>query len=256
MGLLEGKKAIILGIANKRSIAYGIAKVFKENGAEIGINYLNEKFEKKLKPIADELETSIYHRLDVSSDEQIEEFFNVVKEKWGEVDIIVHSIAYANKEYLKGYYYTVDRLSFLQAMDISVYSFTALARQFLPILNKGGNLLTLSYYGAEKVVYNYNLMGVAKAALEASVKYLARDLGEIKEVRVNAISAGPIKTLAASGIDQFSAIQKEAEKKAPLKRSVTIEEVGKSALFLCSSLGDGISGEVLHVDAGYNIIGM
>ncbi len=256
MGLLEGKKALILGIANQRSIAYGIAKIFKENGAKIGINYLNEKFERKLKPIADELEAEIFHKLDVSSDEEIEEFFNVVKEKWGEVDIIVHSIAYANKEYLKDYYYRVDRQSFLQAMDISVYSFTALARQFLPILNEGGSLLTLSYYGAEKVVVNYNVMGVAKAALEASVKYLARDLGEIKNIRVNAISAGPIKTLAAAGIDQFSNIQKLTEQKAPLKRSVTIEEVGKSALFLCSDLGSGVTGEVLHVDAGYHVIGL
>ncbi|RMD47203.1 MAG: enoyl-ACP reductase [Aquificota bacterium] len=256
MKLLEGKKALILGIANKRSIAYGIAKVFKENGAEIGINYLNEKFERKLQPISDELEATIFHKLDVSSDEQIEEFFNVVKEKWGSVDIIVHSIAYANKEYLKDYYYRVDRQSFLQAMDISVYSFTALARQFLPIMNEDGSLLTLSYYGAEKVVYNYNVMGVAKAALEASVMYLARDLGELKKIRVNAISAGPIKTLAASGIDQFSAIQKVAEERTPLKKSVTIEEVGKAALFLCSELGTGITGEVLHVDAGYHVIGM
>ncbi len=256
MGLLEGKKALILGIANHRSIAYGIAKVFKENGAKIGINYLNEKFEKKLKPIADELEAEIFYKLDVSSDGEIEEFFNVVKEKWGDVDIIIHSIAYANKEYLKDYYYRVDRQSFLQAMDISVYSFTALARQFLPILNEGGSLLTLSYYGAEKVVYNYNVMGVAKAALEASVKYLARDLGEIKNIRVNAISAGPIKTLAASGINQFSSIQKATEERAPLKRSITIEEVGKSALFLCSDLGSGITGEVLHVDAGYHVIGL
>ena len=256
MGLLEGKKALILGIANKRSIAYGIAKVFKEHGAKIGMNYLNEKFEKKLKPIADELNAEIFAKLDVSSDEEIENFFNVVKEKWGDLDIIVHSIAFANKEYLKGYYYLVDRQSFLQAMDISVYSFTAIARQFLPIINEGGSLLTLSYYGAEKVIYNYNVMGVAKAALEASVKYLARDLGEIKKVRVNAISAGPIKTLAAAGIDQFSNIQKISEERSPLKKSVSIEEVGNAALFLCSDLGSGITGEILHVDAGYNIIGM
>jgi len=256
MGLLEGKKALILGIANKRSIAYGIAKVFKENGAKIGINYLNEKFKTKLQPIADELKAEIFHKLDVSSDEEIEEFFNVVKEKWENVDIIVHSIAYANKEYLKDYYYKVDRQSFLQAMDISVYSFTALAKWFLPILNEGGSLLTLSYYGAEKVVYNYNVMGVAKAALEASVKYLARDLGEIKNIRVNAISAGPIKTLAASGINQFSSIQKATEERSPLKKSVTIEEVGKSALFLCSDLSSGITGEILHVDAGYHVIGL
>jgi enoyl-[acyl-carrier protein] reductase I len=256
MGLLEGKKALILGIANQRSIAYGIAKVFKENGAKIGINYLAEKFERKLQPIAEELEAEIFHKLDVSSDKEIEEFFNVVKEKWGSVDIIIHSIAFANKEYLRDYYYKVDRQSFLQAMDISVYSFTALARQFLPILNENGSLLTISYYGAEKVISNYNVMGVAKAALEASVKYLSRDLGEIKKIRVNAISAGPIKTLAASGINQFSEIQEKTEQLSPLKRSVTIEEVGKAALFLCSDLGSGVTGEILHVDAGANIIAL
>jgi len=254
--LLQGKKALILGIANNRSIAYGIAKTFYQEGAEIGINYLNEKFQKKLQPIAEELGATIYEKLDVSSDKEITDFVNTVKEKWGSVDIIVHSIAFANKEYLRDYYYKIDRQSFLQAMDISVYSFTALAREFLPIMNEGGSLLTLSYYGAEKVIYNYNIMGVAKAALEASVKYLARDLGEIKKIRVNAISAGPIKTLAATGIARFSEIQKMAEEKAPLKKTVSIEEVGKAALFLCSDLGTGVTGEILHVDAGYHIIGM
>lgn len=256
MGLLDGKKAVVLGIANNRSIAYGIAKALHENGAKIGMNYLNEKFQKKLQPIADELNAEIYEKLDVSSDEEITNFVNKVKDVWGDVDIIVHSIAYANKEYLKDYYYTVDRQSFLQAMDISVYSFTALAREFLPIINEGGNLLTLSYYGAEKVIYNYNVMGVAKAALEASVRYLARDLGKLKQVRVNAISAGPIKTLAAAGISQFSEIQKETAERSPLTRSVTIDEVGNAAVFLCSDLASGVTGEILHVDAGFNIIGL
>ncbi len=256
MGLLDGKKAVVLGIANNRSIAYGIAKALHENGAKIGMNYLNEKFQKKLQPIADELNAEIYEKLDVSSDEEITNFVDKVKEVWGDVDIIVHSIAFANKEYLKDYYYTVDRQSFLQAMDISVYSFTALAREFLPIINEGGNLLTLSYYGAEKVVYNYNVMGVAKAALEASVRYLSRDLGKLKQVRVNAISAGPIKTLAAAGISQFSEIQRETAERSPLTRSVTIEEVGNAAVFLCSDLASGITGEILHVDAGFNIIGL
>ncbi len=256
MGLLDGKKALVLGIANNRSIAYGIAKALHENGAKIGMNYLNEKFQKKLQPIADELNAEIYEKLDVSSDEEITNFVNKVKDVWGDVDIIVHSIAYANKEYLKDYYYTVDRQSFLQAMDISVYSFTALAREFLPIINEGGNLLTLSYYGAEKVIYNYNVMGVAKAALEASVRYLARDLGKLKQVRVNAISAGPIKTLAAAGISQFSEIQKETAERSPLTRSVTIDEVGNAAVFLCSDLASGVTGEILHVDAGFNIIGL
>lgn len=255
MKILEGKKALILGVANEKSIAYGIAKVLYENGAILGFNYLDERIEKRVRPIAEEFKTDLVVKCDVSKDEDIENLFNTVKEKWGNVDIIVHSIAYANKEYLKDVYYKVDRQSFLQAMDISVYSFTAIARQFLPILNEGSSLLTLSYYGAEKVVYNYNIMGVAKAALEASVKYLARDLGE-KGIRVNCISAGPIKTLAAMGIADFADIQKVAAERSPLKRTVSIEEVGKAALFLCSDLASGITGEILYVDAGYNIIGM
>jgi enoyl-[acyl-carrier protein] reductase I len=256
MGLLEGKKALILGVANNKSIAYGISKIFHQEGAKLGFNYLNEKIEKRVRPIAEEFGSDLVVKCDVSSDEDIKNLAKTVKDKWGTVDIIVHSIAYANKKYLEGYYFEVDRQSFLQAMDISVYSFTAVAREFLPLMNEGGNLLTLSYYGAQKVIYNYNVMGVAKAALEASVKYLSRDLGEIKRIRVNAISAGPIKTLAASGIDQFSKIMKTAEERSPLKKSVTIEEVGKAALFLCSDLGSGITGEILYVDAGYNIIGM
>lgn len=255
MKILEGKKALILGVANEKSIAYGIAKVLYENGAILGFNYLDERIEKRVRPIAEEFKTDLVVKCDVSKDEDIENLFNTVKEKWGNIDIIVHSIAYANKEYLKDVYYKVDRQSFLQAMDISVYSFTAIARQFLPILNEGSSLLTLSYYGAEKVVYNYNIMGVAKAALEASVKYLARDLGE-KGIRVNCISAGPIKTLAAMGIADFGDIQKVAAERSPLKRTVSIEEVGKAALFLCSDLASGITGEILYVDAGYNIIGM
>ncbi|GAB6072900.1 enoyl-ACP reductase FabI [Venenivibrio stagnispumantis] len=256
MSLLAGKKALILGLANDKSIAYGIAKKFYEHGATLGFNYLDERIEKRVRPIAEEFNAELVVKCDVSKDEEIQNLFNEVKEKWGNIDIIVHSIAYANKEYLKDYYYKVDRASFLEAMDISVYSFTAIARQFLPIFNEGGSLLTLSYYGAEKVVYNYNVMGVAKAALEASVKYLARDLGEIKNLRVNCISAGPIKTLAAMGIAQFSEIQKVAEERSPLKKSVTIEEVGNTALFLCSDLASGITGEIIYVDAGYHIIGM
>lgn len=255
MKILEGKKALILGVANDKSIAYGIAKVFHENGATLGFNYLDERIEKRVRPIAEEFNSDLVVKCDVSKDEEIENMVNAVKEKWGGVDIIVHSIAYANKEYLKDVYYKVDRQSFLQAMDVSVYSFTAIAREFLPLMSEGGSLLTLSYYGAEKVIYNYNVMGVAKAALEASVKYLARDFGE-RGIRVNCISAGPIKTLAAMGIADFGDIQKVAAERAPLKRTVTIEEVGKSALFLCSDLASGITGEILYVDAGYNIIGM
>ncbi len=256
MGLLEGKKALILGVANNKSIAYGIAKAFYREGAVLGFNYLNEKIEKRVRPIAEEFGAEILVKCDVSSDEDIKNLVETVKEKWGSIDIIVHSIAYANKEFLKDYYYKVDRNSFLEAMNISVYSFTAIAREFMELLNEGGNLLTLSYYGAKKVVYNYNVMGVAKAALEASVKYLARDLGILKNIRVNAISAGPIKTLAASGISQFSEIQRIAAERAPLKRTVSIDEVGNAALFLCSDLASGITGEILYVDAGYNIIGM
>jgi len=256
LGLLKGKKALILGVANNKSIAYGIAKAFHREGARLGFNYLDERIEKRVRPIAEEFGADLVVKCDVSSDEDIKNLVNAVREKWGSIDIIVHSIAYANKEYLKDYYYKVDRQSFLEAMNISVYSFTALAREFMELFDEGGNLLTLSYYGAEKVVYNYNVMGVAKAALEASVKYLARDLGELKNIRVNAISAGPIRTLAASGISQFSELQRIAAERAPLKRTVTIEEVGNAALFLCSDLASGITGEILYVDAGYNIIGM
>ncbi len=256
MGLLEGKKALILGVANNKSIAYGIAKAFHREGAQLGFNYLNEKIAKRVEPIAEEFGSDLVVKCDVSCDEDIKNLVEVVKEKWGTVDIIVHSIAYANKEYLKDYYYKVDRNAFLEAMNISVYSFTAIAREFMPVMPEGGNLLTLTYYGAEKVVYNYNVMGVAKAALEASVKYLSRDLGVLKKIRVNAISAGPIKTLAASGISQFSEIQRIAAERSPLRRTVTIDEVGNAALFLCSELGSGVTGEILYVDAGYNIIGM
>ncbi|NPA13308.1 MAG: enoyl-ACP reductase [Aquificae bacterium] len=256
MGLLQGKKALILGIANNKSIAYGIAKAFHREGAILGFNYMDERIEKRVRPIAEEFNSDLVVKCDVSLDEDIKNLKEAVKDKWGSIDIIVHSIAYANKEYLKDYYYKVDRKSFLEAMDISVYSFTAIAREFLDLFNEGGNLLTLSYYGAEKVVFNYNVMGVAKAALEASVKYLSRDLGELKGIRVNGISAGPIKTLAASGISQFSQIQKIASEKSPLKRTVSIEEVGNAALFLCSDLASGITGEILYVDAGYHIIGM
>lgn len=255
MKLLEGKKALILGVANEKSIAYGIAKIFYENGALLGFNYLDERIEKRIKPIAQELNSDVVIKCDVSKDEDIKNLVKEIEERWGSIDIIVHSIAFANKEYLKDVYYKVDRESFLQAMDISVYSFTALAREFLPIMNEGGSLLTLSYYGAEKVIYNYNVMGVAKAALEASVKYLARDFGE-KNIRVNCISAGPIKTLAAMGIADFGDIQKVAAERSPLKRTVSIDEVGKASLFLCSDLASGITGEILYVDAGYNIIGM
>lgn len=255
MNLLQGKKALILGVANDKSIAYGIAKIFHENGAILGFNYLDERIEKRLRPIAQEFGADLVVKCDVSRDEDIQNLVNYVKEKWGSIDIVVHSIAYANKMYLKDVYYKVDRQSFLQAMDISVYSFTAIARELFPIMNQGGSFLTLSYYGAEKVVYNYNIMGIAKAALEASVKYLARDFGE-KGVRVNCISAGPIKTLAAMGIADFGDIQKVAAERSPLKRTVSIEEVGKASLFLCSDLASGVTGEILYVDAGYNIIGM
>ncbi len=256
MELLKGKKALIMGVANDKSIAYGITKAFYENGAEIGLTYQNDKIKKRLEKIATKIDVSFIEKCDVSSDEDIKNLVEFVKEKWGSIDIIVHSIAFANKEYLKDYYYKVDRQSFLQAMDISVYSFTAIAREFLPIFNEGGNLLTLTYYGSEKVIFTYNLMGVAKAGLEASVKYLARDLGELKGIRVNAISAGPIKTLSASGISNFSNIQRIAEERSPLKRTVSIDEVGKTALFLCSDLASGITGEIIYVDAGYHIIGM
>ena len=252
--LVQGKKALIFGVANDKSIAYAIAKELKDNGASIALSYAGEALKKRVEPIAEELGSDFLFQCDVSSDEAIAESAGMVKEKWGNFYILVHSVAFANRDDLKGRYVDTSRDGFHLAMDISAYSLVALCKAFDPLLNDNGSVMAMTYYGAEKVITNYNVMGVAKAALEASVRYLAYDLGE-KGVRINAISAGPIKTLAASGIGGFNRILNHIEQHSPLKRNVTIEDVGSTALYLASPLSVGQTGEVLFVDSGYNISG-
>jgi enoyl-[acyl-carrier protein] reductase I len=249
--LLKGKKALILGIANERSIGYAIAQQFKQNGAELALTYAGDAIKKRIIPIAAELGTSIVLPCDVSSDDEIKNLFQELKKVWPNFDILVHSVAFANKDELTGGFLNTTREGFRVALDISAYSLIGLTKEALPMLNSGGSVLTLSYYGATKVVQNYNVMGVAKAALEASVRYLAWDLGP-KNIRVNAISAGPIKTLAASGIRGFRSILDSVGQLSALKRNVTADEVGKSALYFASDLSSGVTGEVHFVDSGFN----
>ncbi|MCB1562194.1 MAG: enoyl-ACP reductase FabI [Alphaproteobacteria bacterium] len=252
---LKGKKGLVMGVANDRSIAWGIAALAAQSGAELAFTYQGEALEKRVRPLAESVGSSIILPCDVTDEASIDKTFAAIEKEWGQLDFIVHAIAFSDKNELDGLYLDTTRANFLKTMDISVYSFTAIAQRAVPLMKEGGSLLTLTYYGAERVMPHYNVMGVAKAALEASVRYLAADLGE-KNIRVNAISAGPIKTLAASGIGDFRYILKWNELNAPLKRNVTIEDVGRSGLFLLSDLGSGVTGEVMHVDAGYHTVGM
>ena len=254
-GLMAGKRGLIMGVANNRSIAWSIAKACADAGAEIALTYQGEQFKKRVEPLAAELGAIVAGDCDVTKLETVDAVFDFLKEKWGRIDFVVHAIAFSNKDELDGRYVETSRDNFLMTMDISVYSFTAVAKRAEPLMTEGGSLVTLTYYGAEKVMPHYNVMGVAKAALEASVRYLAVDLGG-SNIRVNAISAGPIKTLAASGIGDFRYILKWNEYNSPLKRNVALDEVGNSALYLVSDLSGGVTGEVHHVDAGYNVIGM
>ena len=254
MSLLQGKTALIFGVANDRSIAWGITKAFHQQGATLGLSYAGEVLERRVRPLAGSLGISFVESCDVSSDEQIQQVADKAAKAFGQVDILVHSIGFANREELTGPYYDTSRAGFHLAMDISVYSFTALAKVFQPLLRPGGALLTLTYYGAEKVSPNYNVMGVAKAALEASVRYLAYDFGK-QGVRVNAISAGPIRTLAAAGVSGFKTMYRHFVEIAPLHQNITIDDVGGAAVFLCSDLSAKTTGEVLYVDSGYNILG-
>jgi enoyl-[acyl-carrier protein] reductase I len=255
MGLLDGKNALIFGLANDRSIAWGITQAFRQQGATIGLSYAGEVLEKRVRKLAEVVDCDFVEACDVSRDEDIRTVADKAAAKFGHIDILVHSIGYANREELTGHYYNTSRAGFQLAMDISVYSFTALAQAFQPLFRPGSSLLTLTYYGAEKVAPGYNVMGVAKAALEASVRYLAYDLGP-QGVRVNAISAGPIRTLAAAGVSRFKDMYRHFNKLAPLQQHVTIEDVGNTAVFLCSDLAARVTGEVLYVDSGYNIIGV
>jgi enoyl-[acyl-carrier protein] reductase I len=254
-GLMAGKRGLIMGVANNRSIAYGIARACADQGAEIALTYQGEAFKKRVEPLAEELGAHVVGHCDVTDMATLDAVFDNLKEKWGRIDFVVHAIAFSDKDELTGRYVETSRDNFLRTMDISVFSFTAVAKRAEPLMTEGGSLLTLTYYGAEKVMPHYNVMGVAKAALEASLQYLAVDLGA-KNIRVNAISAGPIKTLAASGIGDFRYILKWNEYNSPLKRTVTIEEVGDSGVYFLSDLSRGVTGEVLHVDSGYHVVGM
>jgi len=252
---LQGKKGLIMGVANDRSIAWGISKAAHEAGADLAFTYQGEALEKRVKPLAESVGSDIMVACDVTDEASIDAAFDEIEKKWGKVDFVVHAIAFSDKNELDGLYVDTTRDNFLKTMDISVFSFTSVAKRAQKLMKEGGSLVTLTYYGAEQVMPHYNVMGVAKAALEASVKYLANDLGP-QNIRVNAISAGPIKTLAASGIGDFRAILKWNELNAPLRRNVTIEDVGRSGLFLLSDLGSGVTGECLHVDSGYHTVGM
>jgi enoyl-[acyl-carrier protein] reductase I len=255
MELLKGKNAVIFGVANDKSIAYAIARLFREQGANIGFTYAGEALKKRVEPISEELGGKFCIQCDVAKDEDIQNSVEIAKQTFGKVDIIVHSVAYAPAEALKGRFVDTPRDGFKVALDISAYSLVAICKAYEEILSDNASIVTMTYYGSVKVVQNYNVMGVAKAALEASVRYLANDLGP-KGVRINAISAGPIKTLAASGISGFRSILSQIEERAPLKKNVTQEDVAKSALFLCSDLSSGVTGDVLYVDSGYNILGL
>ena len=254
-GLMQGKRGLIMGLANDKSIAWGIAQAVAGQGAELAFSYQGEALKKRVEPLAESLGQPRLYECDVASDESIDALFAALKAEWGQLDFLVHAIGFADKNELRGRYVDTSRAGFALAMDISVYSFTAVCQRAAAMMEPGGSLLTLTYYGAEKVMPHYNVMGVAKAGLEASVKYLAEDLGK-DGIRVNAISAGPVKTLAASGIGDFRYIMKWNELNSPLRRNVTQEEVGKAALYLLSDLGSGTTGENLHVDAGYHAVGM
>jgi enoyl-[acyl-carrier protein] reductase I len=254
-GLMKGKRGLIMGVANDRSIAWGIAKVAHEHGAELAFTYQGDALKKRVTPLAEGIGSKIVLPCDVTEQGSMDAVFDELKRAWGSLDFVVHAIGFSNKEELRGRYVDTSLDNFLLTMNISCFSFTAIAQRAEKLMTKGGSLLTLSYFGAEKVMPHYNVMGVAKAALEASVRYLAEDLGK-KGIRVNAISAGPIKTLAASGIGDFRFILKWNELNAPLRRNVTIEEVGNSGLYLLSDLGRAVTGEVHHVDAGYHTVGL
>jgi len=253
--LMAGKKGIVMGVANNRSIAWGIVQQLHAHGAEIAFTYQGEALKKRVGPLAGEVGSDFLIECDVTDMDSVDRVFEEVKERWGKIDFVVHAIAYSDKDELKGRYIDTTRENFQRTMDISVYSFTAVCQRAAPLMNEGGAMITLSYYGAEKVIPHYNVMGVAKAALEASVRYLAEDLGK-DGLRVNAMSAGPMKTLASSGIGDFRYILKWNELNSPLRRNTTLEDVGGAGLYLLSSLASGVTGEVHYVDSGYNTVGM
>jgi enoyl-[acyl-carrier protein] reductase I len=253
--LMAGKRGLIMGVANERSIAWGIAKAAADAGAELAFTYQGDALGKRVKPLAERVGSTLVLDCDVTNEASLDTLFTTLTERWGRLDFAVHAIGATDPNALRGKYVDTERANFLRTLDISCFSFTDLCRRAAPLMTNGGSLLTLTYYGAERVMPNYNVMGVAKAALEASVRYLAVDLGG-QNIRVNAISAGPIKTLAATGISDFRYILKWNQYNSPLKRNVTIEDVGGAGLYLLSDLGAGVTGEVHHVDCGYHIVGM
>ncbi len=253
--LMEGKRGLVMGVANSRSIAWGIARACARHGAELAFTYQGDALKKRVIPLAESIDSSIILPCDVTDAASIDAVFEVLEKEWGSIDFIVHAIAFSDKDELTGRYVDTSAANFEKTMNISCYSFTAITQRAEKLMSKGGSLLTLTYYGAERVMPHYNVMGVAKAALEASVRYLAEDLGK-KNIRVNAISAGPIKTLASAGIGDFRYILKWNEYNSPLRRTVSIDEVGNAALFLLSDMSSGVTGEIQHVDCGYHVVGM
>ena len=254
-GIMAGKRGLVMGVANERSIAWGISAAAAAQGAELAFTYQGDALKKRVEPLAASVGSSLVMPCDVTDEASMDAVFDELKKTWGSIDFIVHAIAYSDKEELKGGYVDTTRDNFKRTMDISVYSFTALARRAAELMTDGGSMVTLTYYGAERVMPHYNVMGVAKAALEASVRYLAVDLGG-KNTRVNGLSAGPMKTLAASGIGDFRYILKWNEYNSPLKRNVTLDDVGGAGVYLLSDLSSGVSGETHHVDCGYHVVGM
>jgi enoyl-[acyl-carrier protein] reductase I len=254
-GIMQGKRGLIMGLANDRSLAWGIAKSLAEHGAELAFSYQGESLEKRVRPLAEQLGSDLLIDCDVSSMDALDAAFAQLRERWDKLDFLVHAIGFSDKNELRGKFVDTSMDNFLMTMNISVYSFVAVAQRARAMMERGGSMLTLTYYGAEKVIPHYNVMGVAKAALEASVRYMAMDLGP-EGIRVNAVSAGPIKTLAASGIGDFRYIMKWNEYNSPMRRNVTIEDVGGASLYLLSDLASGVTGEVHHVDAGYHVVGM
>jgi enoyl-[acyl-carrier protein] reductase I len=254
-GLMKGKRGLIMGVANDRSLAWGIAKVARDHGASLAFTYQGEPLKRRVVPLAEGVGSNIVLPCDVSEQGSIDAVFETLGKVWGSIDFVVHAIGFSNKDELRGRYVDTTYDNFAMTMNISCYSFTAVAQRAEKLMTNGGSLLTLTYFGAEKVMPHYNVMGVAKAALEASVRYLAEDLGK-KKIRVNAISAGPIKTLAASGIGDFRFILKWNELNTPLRRNVTIEDVGNAGTFLCSDMASGVTGEILYVDSGFSTVGM
>jgi enoyl-[acyl-carrier protein] reductase I len=253
--LMAGKRGLVMGVANDRSIAWGIAKAVHSHGAELAFTYQGEALGKRVRPLAESLGSDFVVEADVTAESSLDAVFAEIERRWGRLDFLIHAIAFSDKNELTGKYVNTTRANFLRSLDISCYSFTDLCRRAVPLMTNGGSLLTLTYYGAERVMPHYNVMGVAKAALEASVRYLAADLGG-DNIRVNAISAGPIKTLAASGIGDFRYILRWNQLNSPLQRNVTIEDVGGAGLYLLSDLSAGVTGEVHHVDCGYHVVGM